>query len=526
LTLFFCGDIIKQKRQAKFMSDEQKLDEQSQEDEEVSSTEANEDSENNAEESDGKSTISADLIRGHINTIILRTLYERDKYGYEIMTEIEQKSHGQYSLKQPTLYSALKRLETQGYIKAYWKTDDVTLGGRRKYFTLTESGKEITEKNQAEWEYSRTVIDNLISDRSFDFSKPAPTPVDFKILKNSVSRVPNVKGENEQPEAENTTFNPYAQITPAALLDENTTSLQTSKTEFSEQYTTINERDGNRVQRQENVPNESELRAQEERKINHENYLKLISTPAPQTEIKSAPVKPEEVSPTSDEIDTEKLIYNNKPATERDYKNLIDGIFNKAIKADPRPRPVEKTAEPVPQQQQQANTYTQPRVVINYAEEKGRADGLKVNLSNSSTEYGTTATGTTYDFGMTLFKCSAIVGIVLMLEFVLTLVFKENLGVTLAYPFVIFAIALAQLAVFGLIALSGYGKHFSKPTTTTYISISIILTILCILIICVVALLINVNFSSTGDIMAKMVVPSLTALNIPIFTSCFYIFSK
>ena len=29
----------------------------------------------------GKSSISADLIRGHINTIILRSLYDRDKYG-------------------------------------------------------------------------------------------------------------------------------------------------------------------------------------------------------------------------------------------------------------------------------------------------------------------------------------------------------------------------------------------------------------------------------------------------------------
>ena len=56
-------------------------------------------------------SISSDLIRGHINTIILRTLYDGDKYGYEIINEIEEKSKGQYSLKQPTLYSALKRLE-------------------------------------------------------------------------------------------------------------------------------------------------------------------------------------------------------------------------------------------------------------------------------------------------------------------------------------------------------------------------------------------------------------------------------
>ena len=141
----------------------------------------------NPAEDENKSAISADLIRGHINTIILRTLYERDKYGYEIIEEIEKKSHGQYSLKQPTLYSALKRLESQNYINAYWKTDEVSLGGRRKYYTLTDSGREIAERNQAEWEYSRTVIDNLISDRSFDFSQPAPASVDFKILKKSTT---------------------------------------------------------------------------------------------------------------------------------------------------------------------------------------------------------------------------------------------------------------------------------------------------------------------------------------------------
>ena len=35
--------------------------------------------------------ISADLIRGHVDTIILRILYTGDKYGYEIIDEIEKK---------------------------------------------------------------------------------------------------------------------------------------------------------------------------------------------------------------------------------------------------------------------------------------------------------------------------------------------------------------------------------------------------------------------------------------------------
>ena len=84
--------------------------------------------------------ISADLIRGHINTIILRCLYTEDKYGYDIINEIERKSGGLYVLKQPTLYSALKRLESLGYVQSYF--GDYSNGGTRRYYRLTELGRE------------------------------------------------------------------------------------------------------------------------------------------------------------------------------------------------------------------------------------------------------------------------------------------------------------------------------------------------------------------------------------------------
>ena len=114
--------------------------------------------------------ISSDFIRGHINTIILRSLYDGDKYGYDIINEIKKKSGGMYSLKEPTLYSALKRLESQKYVASYY--GEYSNGGKRKYFSLTQLGREFTEKNLSEWEYSRTIIDSLISDGSahYDFS--------------------------------------------------------------------------------------------------------------------------------------------------------------------------------------------------------------------------------------------------------------------------------------------------------------------------------------------------------------------
>ena len=144
--------------------------------------------ENGEEDEKDHGTISSDLIRGHINTIILRSLYDGDKYGYAILEEIARKSHNQYQLKQPSLYSALKRLEKEGYITSYW--GGTAGGGRRKYFSLTDQGKEVAERNLMEWEYSRTVIDSLISDKDFDFSSPAPSAVDMRVLKQSTSRVP------------------------------------------------------------------------------------------------------------------------------------------------------------------------------------------------------------------------------------------------------------------------------------------------------------------------------------------------
>lgn len=106
-------------------------------------------------------TINSDLIRGHIDTIILSVLHEGDRYGYDILGEIEKKSDGKYILKQPTLYSCLKRLESQGFIYKYWGTE--TAGGRRTYYSLTEMGKELFLKNKDEWKFSRGVIDKLIS---------------------------------------------------------------------------------------------------------------------------------------------------------------------------------------------------------------------------------------------------------------------------------------------------------------------------------------------------------------------------
>ncbi|WP_330686039.1 PadR family transcriptional regulator [Caproiciproducens galactitolivorans] len=104
--------------------------------------------------------ISSDLIRGHIDTMILRVLYENDNYGYEIMKAIYRNSDENYDLKEPSLYTSLKRLESQKMISSYW--GDESQGGRRKYYKITPLGLKAYHSAVEEWNIARDLIDKLI----------------------------------------------------------------------------------------------------------------------------------------------------------------------------------------------------------------------------------------------------------------------------------------------------------------------------------------------------------------------------
>ena len=105
-------------------------------------------------------SISSELIRGNIDSIILRVICEGDNYGYEIIKIISKISEGKYELKEPSLYTSLKRLESQKFIESYWGNE--SQGGRRKYYKITELGMENYEESLIAWKIARDLIDKLI----------------------------------------------------------------------------------------------------------------------------------------------------------------------------------------------------------------------------------------------------------------------------------------------------------------------------------------------------------------------------
>ena len=110
------------------------------------------------------SSISSDYMRGSLDPIILRVLLDGDSYGYEIIKAVSHNSGGIYELKEPSLYTSLKRLEALSCVTSYWGNE--SQGGRRKYYRITPKGRQLYETSLAQWKQARDLIDQLIERRA------------------------------------------------------------------------------------------------------------------------------------------------------------------------------------------------------------------------------------------------------------------------------------------------------------------------------------------------------------------------
>ena len=104
--------------------------------------------------------ISADAIRGYIDLIVLGLLRGRPSYAYELAKTISQVSQGQYAIKQTTLYSAVKRLESQGLVDS---RPGVSESGKpRTYYRITAAGNEYLRAKCEEWQATKAVVDRFV----------------------------------------------------------------------------------------------------------------------------------------------------------------------------------------------------------------------------------------------------------------------------------------------------------------------------------------------------------------------------
>lgn len=90
-----------------------------------------------------------------LDACVLATLHKEDTYGYRLTQEVKRVM----DISESTLYPVLRRLMKEGYLETY---NQQHMGRNRRYYRLTEAGKEKYREYVKEWdEFSDKVSDIL-----------------------------------------------------------------------------------------------------------------------------------------------------------------------------------------------------------------------------------------------------------------------------------------------------------------------------------------------------------------------------
>lgn len=103
--------------------------------------------------------LEREMKRGSAELLILALLEDRERHGYDIGKQIEEKSDGAISFHITSLYPTLYRLETKGMIEGRW----VEKAGqrRRRYYRLTPGGRGTLVRQRLIWQAFAKAINKV-----------------------------------------------------------------------------------------------------------------------------------------------------------------------------------------------------------------------------------------------------------------------------------------------------------------------------------------------------------------------------
>ncbi|KNY28666.1 PadR family transcriptional regulator [Pseudobacteroides cellulosolvens] len=104
---------------------------------------------------------SKDIIKGNMNLIVLSSLIDGEKYGYEITKVVQNLTEGAIQLKEGSLYPTLHKLEKDKLIEGYWVQQDPGKPSR-KYYRITDEGIKTVEQEKQRWKFYINVMGRVI----------------------------------------------------------------------------------------------------------------------------------------------------------------------------------------------------------------------------------------------------------------------------------------------------------------------------------------------------------------------------
>ena len=99
--------------------------------------------------------------KGSTRLAILQLVSERERYGYEIVTSIRNRTNGGLEVAEGNVYPALHALEAEGYVTSTWREVEPGVPPR-KYYRITARGREHRSMLVKEWKEYASAIARLL----------------------------------------------------------------------------------------------------------------------------------------------------------------------------------------------------------------------------------------------------------------------------------------------------------------------------------------------------------------------------
>lgn len=103
--------------------------------------------------------LSKELMASSLAPMVLMILRGQENYGYEIIQQLCAKTGGHLNVAEGTLYPVLKKMEAKGWIEGSWKKSET--GRERRYYALTDEGKQELEQQYSQWNFINDLIHKL-----------------------------------------------------------------------------------------------------------------------------------------------------------------------------------------------------------------------------------------------------------------------------------------------------------------------------------------------------------------------------
>ena len=100
-----------------------------------------------------------DVIRGRLDMMLLAVLEGAPGHGYAIIEELAQRSGGEVTLAEGTVYPALYRLERQKLVSSTWSS---AAGRRRRIYQLTGAGRKALGEQRSAWRLFVRTVDGVL----------------------------------------------------------------------------------------------------------------------------------------------------------------------------------------------------------------------------------------------------------------------------------------------------------------------------------------------------------------------------